>query len=261
MNAKKAAKKSSKVARVRDYAPFLSAVKQRITTAQQRAFQSVNTELLYLYWDIGRAIEEAQQEQGWGQKVIPRLATDLERELPDSKGFSERNLNQMLIFYREYPHAFEFLQPPVAKLEDSAKVPQPAAQLAISQPPVGKFKPANQVTPLIPQPLVAKLPWTHHITLIQKVKDLPTRLWYMEQTVANGWSRNVLLAQIQSEAHTREGALTHNFEATLPKELKGSLPSIKEIERTLSLKPVAKKAAKSTKKTSKKAVRRKSKSL
>lgn len=58
--------------------------------------------------------------------------------------------------------------------------------------------------------------WAHHVILMQKVKDLPTRRWYMEQTLANGWSRNILALQIDARAHARQGKAVSNFAAVLP---------------------------------------------
>jgi predicted nuclease of restriction endonuclease-like (RecB) superfamily len=60
------------------------------------------------------------------------------------------------------------------------------------------------------------IPWFHHIVLMVKVKDLSTRRWYMEQTLANGWSRSVLTHQIETGAHTRHGKAVSNFAALLP---------------------------------------------
>ena len=78
-----------------DYPSLLANIKQRIRTAQVRATFSANAELIRLYWDIGRAIAQRQQRQGWGSAVIPRLACDLRNELPEVKGFSERNIDRM----------------------------------------------------------------------------------------------------------------------------------------------------------------------
>jgi predicted nuclease of restriction endonuclease-like (RecB) superfamily len=64
--------------------------------------------------------------------------------------------------------------------------------------------------------VVAQLPWAHNVILIQKVKDLPTRLWYAGQAFEHGWSRNVLALQIQSQAHRRQGKAVTNFPRTLP---------------------------------------------
>lgn len=74
-----------------DYAALLSDIKQRVRHGQTRAVLAVNAELIRLYWDIGALIHARQQQEGWGAGVIPRLARDLHNELPDEKGFSERN--------------------------------------------------------------------------------------------------------------------------------------------------------------------------
>src|SRR5664280_831441 len=79
------------------YAPFLGAVKDRIRAAQVRATLSANAELIYLYWDIGRAIAAMQEAEGWGAGVIPGLAQDIANDIPNVKGFSERNLKYMIL--------------------------------------------------------------------------------------------------------------------------------------------------------------------
>jgi predicted nuclease of restriction endonuclease-like (RecB) superfamily len=157
---------------------MLADVKGRIQIAQTRAVFAVNTKLVRLYWDIGRIIAQRQRHEGWGAAVIPRLALELHNELPELKGFSERNIKRMLAFYREYPTPDAFL-------------PQPAAQSANA--------------------LFCSIPWFHHIILMEKVKDLPTRRWYMQQTLANGWSRNILALQIDAHAHARHGKAVSNF--------------------------------------------------
>jgi predicted nuclease of restriction endonuclease-like (RecB) superfamily len=68
----------------------------------------------------------------------------------------------------------------------------------------------------IGQPAVAQLPWAHNIILIQKIKDLPTRLWYARQALEHGWSRNILALQIHNRAHERHGKSINNFKQTLP---------------------------------------------
>lgn len=98
-----------------DYADWLTALKQRIQTAQQRAALAVNRELVLLYWHIGRDILDRQQAQGWGAKVIDQLAKDLTAAFPDMKGFSRRNLLYMRSFAEEWPD-LEFVQQAVAQL-------------------------------------------------------------------------------------------------------------------------------------------------
>ena len=82
---------------------LLKQIKSRIAQAQMRAVLSVNAQLVRLYWDIGRMIDARQIREGWGAAVIPRLARELHNELPEEKGFSERNIGRMIAFFRAYP--------------------------------------------------------------------------------------------------------------------------------------------------------------
>jgi predicted nuclease of restriction endonuclease-like (RecB) superfamily len=68
----------------------------------------------------------------------------------------------------------------------------------------------------LPDSLLWAVPWAHHVILMEKVEDLPTRRWYMEQTLAQGWSRNTLALQIDADAHVRHGKAVSNFAALLP---------------------------------------------
>lgn len=188
---------------------LLKEIKDRIQQAQTRAILAANAELVRLYWDIGRMIDQRQRQEGWGAAVIPRLARELRNELSDEKGFSERNIGRMIAYYREYPDPSDFLPQPAAKLSATGKLPQVAAK---TETP-GIVAPA--ASPL-PDSLLWLIPWFHQIILMEKVKDRPARLWYMQQTLANGWSRSVLLAMIQSEAHRRQGRAITNFEQRLP---------------------------------------------
>ena len=198
------------------YAPFLKAVKDRIRVAQVRATLSANAELICLYWDIGRAVDAMQREKGWGAAVIPRLARDISSDMPEVKGFSERNIGYMIRFAREYG-ARPILQQPVAKSAGPGKVPQAAAQLpdgeTVQTPPAKSTASDDRV---ILQQLAAKLPWGQNVLLLEKVRDLSARLWYVQQTIEHGWSRNVLAFQISGRAHERRGKAVHNFHATLP---------------------------------------------
>lgn len=84
------------------YSDLLDNIKIRVKQGQLRANLSANAEMLAAYWDIGKMINERQQQEGWGKGVIPRLAIDLKNELAEVKGFTERNLKYMVQFYKEY---------------------------------------------------------------------------------------------------------------------------------------------------------------
>ncbi len=190
-----------------EYASLLEEIKGRIRRAQTRAVSSANREMLLLYWDVGRLIESRQEVEGWGSGVIPRLSRDLRNELPGIKGFSERNLDRMIRFYREYPTLMVEMPQAVALLE-------PGARDSISPQPVAKLAIDAESTSLAEA--VLALPWAHNSVLIEKVKDPRARLWYMHQTLEQGWSRNVLELMIKSQAHVRQGEPTTNFTSRLP---------------------------------------------
>jgi predicted nuclease of restriction endonuclease-like (RecB) superfamily len=156
------------------YQELLALLKNQIRTAQVRAAVSVNQELVLLYWGIGKQILTRQKDDGWGTKVIERLAKDLRSEFPDMQGLSPRNLGYMKAFAEAWPD-------------------EPILQAAL-----------------------AKITWYHNLTLLEKVKPPEERLWYAEQTIQNGWSRNILVLQIESGLYRRQGKATTNFQATLP---------------------------------------------
>jgi predicted nuclease of restriction endonuclease-like (RecB) superfamily len=97
------------------YSDWLVELKVKIHNAQQRATLAVNHELILLYWQIGRDILNRQAEQGWGAKVIERLAHDLRNLFPNMKGFSSRNLKYMRSFAGTWTD-LEFVQQAVAQL-------------------------------------------------------------------------------------------------------------------------------------------------
>jgi predicted nuclease of restriction endonuclease-like (RecB) superfamily len=97
------------------YADWLAELKARIHGAQQRAIQTVNRELVLLYWQIGRDILARQALQGWGAKVIERLSQDLRIAFPEMQGFSPRNLKYMRAFAEAWPDD-QFVQEVLAQL-------------------------------------------------------------------------------------------------------------------------------------------------
>lgn len=97
------------------YNTWLAELKRRVHDAQQRATLMVNRELVWLYWQIGQDILTRQAKQGWGAKVVDRLAHDLRQAFPEMKGFSPRNLKYMHAFAKAWPDG-EFVQEVLAQL-------------------------------------------------------------------------------------------------------------------------------------------------
>lgn len=161
-----------------DYRQGLEDIKRRIQSAQTRAVLAANTELLQLYWDIGRQLAQWQKERDWGTAVVEQMATDLQSAYPGIKGFSRPSLFAMRQFY------------------------------AFFSPRFGQFE-------FVSQP-VRQIPWGHIRTLLVKVKDVDEALLYAQACVDNGWSRSVLTLQIEQRYHERIGQAASNFAKALP---------------------------------------------
>ncbi len=156
------------------YSAFVSDLKHKIAEARHRASLSVNRELIMLYWTIGRDILARQEREGWGAKVIDRLADDLRHAFPEMTGLSSRNLKYMRALADAWPDG-EFVQR-----------------------------------------VVAQLPWGHNVSLLDSVKAPEERAWYARQAIEHGWTRPVLVHQIESNLFVRQGSALTNFARTLP---------------------------------------------
>lgn len=173
-----------------------------IEQSKLKAIFGVNAELLTLYWKIGNDILTKQKEQGWGAKVIAQLSKDLSERFPEDKGYSERNLRNMKKFASEYP-TFPIWQVPLAKLEQLPIRKAILAELACDE------------NSFVQVPL-AQISWYHHISLISKVPTEAERAFYIMETAANGWSRDVMLSQIANGYINAKGNAITNFHNTLP---------------------------------------------
>jgi predicted nuclease of restriction endonuclease-like (RecB) superfamily len=142
---------SKKITNISPYALFLEQLKTRVQQAQLKASLAVNSELIQLYWDMGKSIVEKQEKEGWKAQVIEKLSKDLQNTFPSMQGFSRTNIFRMRSFYLVY-----------------ARVPQAVGFL-------------NTLP-------IANIPWGHNILLIEKIKNLEERLWYAEQTIKHGLS-------------------------------------------------------------------------
>lgn len=150
---------------------IINNIKEEIRNTQIKTMQEVNSNLILLYFKLGKIVSENKQ---YGNSFTTQLSTELKLTFPNMKGFSERNIRAMRLFYEEYQND------------------------------------------IIWQQLVAKLPWGHNLLLIEKIKDKKIRKIYAENTIKNGWSRNVLAVQIQTEFHKRIGNSNNNFNVLLP---------------------------------------------
>jgi predicted nuclease of restriction endonuclease-like (RecB) superfamily len=203
-----------------NYSAVLHELKQKIKQARVRAFLSVNKELLQTYWDIGCVIAKQENAEGWGAGIVKSLSRDLKLEFPDMQGISPRNLRYMRDFAMAYPY-FPILQAPLAKLENKLYSIDSQRPIILQAPPAKLdnygFQQGNHGSSSVQAPL-AQLTWYHHQTLLDKVKDPSIRQFYILKTIENGWSRNVMVHQIESGLHNRQGGLLTNFNKTIAPE-------------------------------------------
>jgi len=180
-----------------EYKEFIQKIKEKARQAQIKASVRVNSTLLEFYWELGADIVEKQKKASWGSGFLKQISHDLMIEFPDMKGFSKRNLELIRKWYLFYS-------------QDNTIAKQAVSQLV-------------------------QIPWGHNIAIFQKNSEITKALFYVQQTMKNGWSRSVLIHQIEERSGkaitmgVSEYQLTH----LLPDELKSSLPTIEELELEL----------------------------
>ena len=170
------------------YSPFIKEIKELIYRRQYEALKKVNTELIQLYWEIGEEIDRQQREKGWGKSVVEILSKELKKEFPGVQGFSARNLWLMRNFYVEY------------------------TQTPILQPMVAEIQNAN--LPL----MVAEIGWSKNIVIMQKCKDPLERQFYIKMTKRYGWTKDVLINNIENKAFEKYLTNQTNFDETVPEK-------------------------------------------
>ncbi len=176
---KKLIVKSSDSLDIQEYTQILSKIKRYIKQAQTKALLSVNSELLKMYWNIGKTISIQQKINGWGSQTIEKLANDIQNSFPGIEGFSRSNIFRMQAFYG----AYEIVAQAARQLE---KLP------------------------------MFNIPWWHNVVLLQKIKSNEQRLWYAQQAIKYGWSRTVLEWHISLKSHDRQGKAITNFKKQIP---------------------------------------------
>lgn len=157
-----------------DYLDFIEEIKEKIHKQRVSIVLNANSSMICLYWNLGKAILQKQTEEGWGSKVIDRMAKDLKDAFPDMSGFSPRNIKYMRKFAECWPD-YEFVQR-----------------------------------------VVAQIPWRGNISLLDKLSDEESRVWYAHKTIENGWSKTILDMQIRNELFERTGKSVNNFTGALP---------------------------------------------
>ncbi len=162
----------------KEYYSWLEQIKKQIYYMQIKTITFVNSELLTLYWNIGKEIVEKQKEYNWGEKFLFNFSKDLLKEFPNMKGFSVRNLKYIRQWYKFY--------------NDNQIGQQAVAQLK-------------------------SIPWGHNLVIVTKCKKIEEALFYISKTIEYSWSRVILVHQIETGLYKRQGKSITNFKKVLPK--------------------------------------------
>ncbi|WP_299338595.1 PDDEXK nuclease domain-containing protein [uncultured Prevotella sp.] len=194
-----------------DYSLWLQELSKRYRQSQIKASIKVNDEMLRFYWSLGRDIVAMKAESRWGSKFFKNLSRDLKEANPKATCFSVGNLKYMKNFFCMYQPYFEFGQQLADQFQNNKNIQQVAGTN-----PKNEF--GQQLADQIWKDIIS-IPWGHHMLLIDKFLSNPEKaLFYVRQTVANGWSRNMLLNFIGTGLYERQGKALTNFKQTLPSE-------------------------------------------
>ena len=236
-----------------DLSLVVRAIGSDLEHTQVRMIASANADMLFHYWKVGHFILYLQKKEGWGSKVIDNLSKAIRSKYPDKKGYSRRNIFYMCQFASAYP--LEVLKemdridsllttPTVEKVlslttELTQIVQQPVALIqatenqsnTITQQPVAQLEEVtetlsaiyhcdiSQIEEIFKHSAIVRTNWTSHVILLNSKLPLGECYWYISQAVANGWSRNVLQVQIETNLFARQvtAKKVSNFSARLPK--------------------------------------------
>ena len=192
----------------KDYLQWVKELCKHYRQSQIKAAVKVNHVVLQFYWDLGKDICNKEAENKYGSKFYATLSRDLRNEIPDAEGLSERNLRYTKKFYQLYNQKIKILQQ-IAANSESEILQQPAAKSNTELA-------SQELAAHIMQDLFS-VPWGHQMLLIDKCSDdVIKALFYVQQVVENGWSRNILHNYIDSSLYERQGKALSNFTRTLP---------------------------------------------
>ena len=236
-----------------DLSLVVRAIGSDLEHTQVRMIASANADMLFHYWKVGHFILYLQKKEGWGSKVIDNLSKAIRSKYPDKKGYSRRNIFYMCQFASAYPlevlkemdridsllttptienvlsltnELNQIVQQPVALIQSTDNqsntiTQQPVAQLEEVTETLSTIYHCDisQIEEIFKHSAIVRTNWASHVILLNSKLPLGECYWYITQAVANGWSRNVLQMQIETNLFARQITTTKvsNFSVRLPK--------------------------------------------
>ena len=236
-----------------DLSLVVQAIGSDLEHTQVRMIASANADMLFHYWKVGHFILYLQKKEGWGSKVIDNLSKAIRSKYPDKKGYSRRNIFYMCQFASAYPlevlkemdridsllttptienvlsltnELNQIVQQPVALIQSTDNqsntiTQQPVAQLEEVTETLSTIYHCDisQIEEIFKHSVIVRTNWASHVILLNSKLPLGECYWYITQAVANGWSRNVLQMQIETNLFARQimAKKVSNFSVRLPK--------------------------------------------
>lgn len=180
----------------KDYLQWVDDLCMRYRKSQIRAVVRVNDEMMRFYWDLGQDIEAKGASNKYGRGFYAALSRDLKRKLPGAEGLSETSVRYARRFYCLYVALEKNPQWLMGEKTGCANLPQVVEDL---------------------HNLLFSIPWGHHRYIIDKCSgNAPKALFYVRQTIENGWSRSMLLNFLCTDLYERSGRALTNYKKTLP---------------------------------------------
>ena len=199
----------------KEYVEWLSEVKARFRQSQIKASVRVNTSMLEFYWSVGRDLVALRAEERWGAGVVKQFALDMRQSFPDETGFSHTNVKYMKQWYSFYYDYY-------------TKSHQLGDQLILT----GK---SHQVGGQLEMPeMFGIVPWKHHVYIVSKSQTLEEAIFYINKVASEGWSRALLVHQVDAHLFETQGSAITNFDQTLPVSQSESAKGLLKNEYDLS---------------------------
>ena len=194
---------------IHNYDEAVRLIKTAILRSQYDAARSVNEKQLMLYFGIGKYISLNSRKGFWGKGAIDSISERLDKELPGLKGFSARSLRYMRTFYEEW----SYIENAGLSTNDSEKI--------ILEPAGAKLEIEKWNLPVpdqsdFPFESFFSIGFSHHRTILSKVKERTERLFYIRRCAEEKYSREALMESIARDDYHHQGSLPNNFMQTLP---------------------------------------------
>lgn len=192
------------------YVSWIEELKGRYKKAQIKSAVKVNSEQLLFNWQLGRDLVVRRAEEHWGAGVVEQVSLDLKSAFPKAKGFSTTNLWNMKKWYLFYStnQANEKLQQLVGELQSTDNKKNTKLQQLGTEIQEAEY---NDILGLEFPIAFSFVPWGHHIQIITKCKDINEAIFYIQQTINEGWSRNTLDNCLRADLYHTQGGAISNF--------------------------------------------------